>query len=141
MAMYLFHVEQKNRLEQKGLLKRFTLTCYGKQETLEEIRATKARKYEELKSGKNAREFEEWFLKYNPSMNRGLKRVASKKSVSHRIEKTYVIPNGRNKTVRFSKETPTPTPLQAVPKTRRRKQTKKRNDSWPYGKRVFKKWI
>ena len=28
---YLFFVQQKNRLSQKGLLKRFTDTCYGTQ--------------------------------------------------------------------------------------------------------------
>ena len=39
MASFLFDVEQKNRLEQHGLLKRFHLKCYGKQVTLEEIRS------------------------------------------------------------------------------------------------------
>lgn len=102
MAMYLFRVEQKNRLEQKGLLKRFSLDCYGKQETLEEIRAEKARKYEELKSAKNAREFEEWFLKYNPATNSGLKR--DEPSSMNKVTKTYVVksyPKRAKKTVRF----------------------------------------
>ena len=34
MAEYLFEVQLKNRLEQKGLLKRFSILCYGKQKTL-----------------------------------------------------------------------------------------------------------
>ena len=55
MAQYLFTVQQKNRLEQKGLLKRFSINCYGKQDTLEEMRNTKALKYKELK-GKKIRE-------------------------------------------------------------------------------------
>ena len=66
MSAYLFEVEQKNSLEQKGLLKRFSLDCYGKQPTMEEIRATKARKYEELKTSKDQKEKEMWFLKYRP---------------------------------------------------------------------------
>lgn len=69
MAAYLFEVEQKNSLEQKGLLKRFSLDCYGKQPTMEEIRAEKAAKYEELKgktSKKDLKEKEMWFLKYRP---------------------------------------------------------------------------
>ena len=33
MAQYLFNVQASNRLEQKGLLKRFSINCYGKQET------------------------------------------------------------------------------------------------------------
>jgi hypothetical protein len=65
MASFLFDVEQKNRLEQHGLLKRFNLKCYGKQVTLEEIRSEKAKKYRELKDG-HGKEYEMWFLKYAP---------------------------------------------------------------------------
>ena len=35
MSKYLFDVQQKNRLEQKGLLRRFSITCYGHQESVE----------------------------------------------------------------------------------------------------------
>ena len=49
MAEFLFKVQQKNRLEQKGLLKRFSINCYGKQLTIEKIREEKAEKYKELK--------------------------------------------------------------------------------------------
>jgi len=66
MAKFLFDVQQKNRLEQKGLLKRFSITCYGHQHSIEEIRAEKAKKYRELKKTKNKKEFEEWFLNYDP---------------------------------------------------------------------------
>jgi hypothetical protein len=65
MASFLFEVEQKNRLEQRGLLKRFSMNCYGKQPTLEEIRSEKAKKYRELKDG-HGKEYEMWFLKYAP---------------------------------------------------------------------------
>jgi len=140
MAMYLFHVEQKNRLEQKGLLKRFTLTCYGKQETLEEIRAEKARKYEELKSNRNSREMEEWFLKYNPATNTQLKRVTYKKgSVSARAEKTHVISSAR-KTVRFSSDVNSLEPNRK-PRKPKRKTEKKTDKAWPYGKPMRRKWF
>ena len=66
MSKFLFEVQQKNRLEQKGLLKRFSITCYGHQETIEEMRAHKSEKYKELKSTKNKKEYEEWFLNYKP---------------------------------------------------------------------------
>lgn len=66
MAQYLFDVQQKNRLQQKGLLKRFSITCYGKQDTLEEMRNTKAIKYKELKGKRNTKEYESWFLRYIP---------------------------------------------------------------------------
>lgn len=66
MAQYLFKVQQQNRLKQKGLLKRFSINCYGHQETLEEMRAEKAAKFIELKNARNTKEYEEWFLRYRP---------------------------------------------------------------------------
>jgi hypothetical protein len=66
MSKFLFDVQQKNRLEQKGLLRRFSINCYGHQESVEEIRAEKAKKYKELKKKGNKAEFEEWFLNYKP---------------------------------------------------------------------------
>ena len=66
MSKFLFDVQQKNRLQQKGLLKRFSITCYGHQESVEEIRSHKAEKYKELKEKGNKEEFEEWFLNYKP---------------------------------------------------------------------------
>jgi hypothetical protein len=66
MASFLFEVEQKNRLEQRGLLKRFSMNCYGKQPTLEEIRSEKALKYKELKNDTKNKEYQNWFLKYVP---------------------------------------------------------------------------
>ena len=66
MAQYLFDVQQKNRLQQKGLLRRFSINCYGQQHTLEEMREEKAQKYKELKNQRNSKEFESWFLRYVP---------------------------------------------------------------------------
>ena len=67
LSNFLFELEEKNRLAQKGLLRRFTPTCYGTQETLESIRAQKAAKFAELKTNRNSTEYQEWFLYYNPS--------------------------------------------------------------------------
>ena len=66
MSKFLFDVQQKNRLEQKGLLRRFSVTCYGHQESVEEMRSHKAEKYKELKQSGNKKEFDEWFLNYKP---------------------------------------------------------------------------
>jgi hypothetical protein len=70
MAMFLFNVQQQNRLKQKGLLKRFSLLCIGKQSSLEQIRSEKAEKYKELMSKRDTPEYDEWFLKYNPNAKR-----------------------------------------------------------------------
>ena len=67
MSKFLFDVEQKNRLSQIGLLKRFTLSCYGKQSTIESVRSEKTDMFRKLQNKRDAKEWEQWFLKYNPS--------------------------------------------------------------------------
>jgi len=66
MSKFLFDVQQKNRLAQRGLLKRFSITCYGHQQSVEEMKAEKAAKYKELKKSNDKKAFEEWFLNYRP---------------------------------------------------------------------------
>jgi hypothetical protein len=81
MVNYLFDVEQENRLAQKGLLKRFSIDCYGKQLTLDDLRSEKAEKYKELANDQNSKEYEMWFLKYSPrgKDNRIIKKGIIKK--------------------------------------------------------------
>lgn len=67
MAQYLINVQSKNRLEQKGLLKRFNINCYGNEKTLVEIRGEKAMKYKELSKNKNSNEYNKYFFKYIPN--------------------------------------------------------------------------
>jgi hypothetical protein len=91
MSNYLFDVQEKNRLAQKGLLKRFSLNCMGHQETVEEMRAEKAEKYNELKDKKNDKEYEEWFLRYRPTDTKDTKvtnKSIRKKSRSRQKQKT-----------------------------------------------------
>ena len=64
MCKQLHDLQQRNRLKQTGLLRRYGATCYGKQETLDDIKAGKAEKYQQLK--RSDPEYEEWFLKYAP---------------------------------------------------------------------------
>ena len=71
MSQFLFDVQQHNRLKQTGLLRRFSINCYGKQPTLESMRFEKTEKYEELKGKRDSREFEEWFLRYIPYEHAG----------------------------------------------------------------------
>jgi hypothetical protein len=77
MSNFLFAVQQKNRLEQKGLLKRFSIICYGHQDSLEEMRAQKAAKFKELQNKKGTEEYEEWFLNYKPN-NKDYKKEMQK---------------------------------------------------------------
>ena len=88
MSKFLFDVQQKNRLAQKGLLKRFSITCYGHQESVEEMKAEKAAKYKELKQSKNKREMEEWFLNYKPDDPTNVKKSIPKNAKKRKTRKT-----------------------------------------------------
>jgi hypothetical protein len=88
MSNYLFEVQEKNRLAQKGLLKRFSLECIGHQETVEEMRAEKAKKYAELKDKPNDKEYEEWFLRYRPTDKLKTKKTRRNLRVKKRKSKT-----------------------------------------------------
>jgi len=70
MSKMLFEIEQRNRLEQKGILKRFSIKCYGKQPSLEDIRAEKTEMFQKLADKRETKEYEEWFLKYNPGLDK-----------------------------------------------------------------------
>jgi hypothetical protein len=86
MAKYLFYVEEQNRLEQKGLLKRFSIKCIGKQPSLEEIRSEKALKFKELAKKRGTEEYEMWFLKYNPAENKKGKPIETLNSMEKNTE-------------------------------------------------------
>jgi hypothetical protein len=86
MSNYLFEVQEKNRLAQRGLLKRFSLNCMGHQETVEEMRAEKAEKFAELKGKRGDPEYEEWFLRYRP-LDKKLEKDENKKAKTKTIKK------------------------------------------------------
>jgi hypothetical protein len=101
IAQYLFLIQIKNRLSQKGLLKRFTTKCYGKQQTLEDIRALKVFKYNELKKEKNSAKYNEYFLRYIP-LQQHIKKIKNntKKNKINKINKTKRNKTKPNKTKR-----------------------------------------
>jgi hypothetical protein len=105
MSKFLFDVQQKNRLQQKGLLRRFSITCYGHQESIEEIRAHKAEKYREIKQKGDKKEMEEWFLNYKPddNKNRKIEKVKNKskkikrKTINKKYKKALSIYGGKTR--------------------------------------------
>jgi len=102
MAKFLFDVEQKNRLAQRGLLKRFSIDCYGKQPTIESIRAEKASMFQRLKNQRNSREYEEWFLRYNPGMKTELSGESKKRRTQKNKSRTYLEKKkGKSKTMKL----------------------------------------
>ncbi len=118
MSKYLFDVQEKNRLAQKGLLKRFSINCMGHQVTVEEIRAEKAKKYEELKHTKNKAEYEEWFLRYRPSDNDKNSKNSDKNSKNSNKNSNK---NSKNKTMK----------MKTMKTKKKKRKTKKRGIFFP----------
>jgi len=67
IAEFLFKIQQQNRLAQRGVLKRFSINCYGHQPSIEEIRANKSKMFKKLSGARAGAEYEAWFLSYSPS--------------------------------------------------------------------------
>lgn len=105
LAEYLYDLQEDNRLNQKGLLKRFSMKCYGKQPTMEDIRAKKAQKYAEMASKKGTPEYEEWFLNYKPSMSKKNANSNANNSINSVNETKNIIkspkPKSRQRVVPF----------------------------------------
>ena len=92
MSQFLFKIQQKNRLRQKGLLRRFSPDCYGVQSTLEKMREEKAEIYRKLKNKKNKKrkEWEWYFLRYIPSEHftkKGKKKKKRKNKTKRKSKK------------------------------------------------------
>ena len=106
MAKFLFDVEQANRLEQKGVLKRFSIDCYGKQPTLESMRMEKSEMFEKLKNKKGTEEYERWFLKYSPKEQRNDRSVKDSDSGYYGVlyQKTRKNKKGIRRTKRGKRE-------------------------------------
>ena len=67
MCDYLFKTQEKNRLQQKGLLRRFSMDCYGEERhTKEKSRAHKSEMFEKLKNNRGSDEWNWYFLRYVP---------------------------------------------------------------------------
>lgn len=71
MSTFLFSLQEKNKLKQKGLFKRFSYNCIGTQKSLENIRQEKTEKYNELKNKRGTKEYDKYFLKYYPAEKKG----------------------------------------------------------------------
>ena len=85
---YLFKIQKRNRLKQGGLLKRFSINCYGKQETLELMRKEKAEMFDKLKNKRSGKEWDRYFLKYIPGKNSNINKKSKTKKSKTKKSKT-----------------------------------------------------
>ena len=110
MSEFLFRVQQKNRLKQDGILKRFSIDCYGDQLTKEGARSEKSHKYKELKGvDRDSKEWEWWFLNYIPngrsSKQKKISPTRKKKSKNNTRKKLRKNKNTHKRKKRRKKKT------------------------------------
>jgi hypothetical protein len=98
MAQYLFTVQSKNRLINKGLLKRFNSECYGTETTLQTIREKRAEKFIELKPKRGTKEYDEYFLRYTPGEKPIKKKQVKTSKIKGTTKKTRMNSSKMNKT-------------------------------------------
>lgn len=124
MAKFLFDVQQENRLEQKGMLKRFSIDCVGKQATLDDMRVEKSEKFKELADQRGTREYDMWFLKYNPSKPEGKGKqqgktcVCSKKTNTVTTKSPVETPESVKTTIKSPKKTQRISKTKSKPKSK-----------------------
>jgi hypothetical protein len=66
MSQYIYDLQYDNLTKNDGVFKRFSKPCIGKQVTLKDIKDVKSHMFNKLKDKKGTREYDEWFLNYNP---------------------------------------------------------------------------
>jgi hypothetical protein len=80
MSEFLYKVQQMNRLQQKGILRRFSIECYGKPTTIQAIKSRRNTLHKELKKDRFSKEYIKHFMRYIPGTKQGSKiKIASRK--------------------------------------------------------------
>jgi hypothetical protein len=110
MCEELFKTQQRAEFSQKGILRRFDVSCYGKQLTLEDIHRLKTEMYHKLKRSDDKRQFDEWFLRYEPS------KTPSKEEPSTKTRKRKVKHRSTPRTRKVAKGEPAGKQKEAVKK-------------------------
>ena len=98
MSKYLFDVQRENIKKNEGILKRFSVDCYGTQPTMASIRSDKNKVHELLQSKKGTRQWDEHFLKYDPNNKKGTLKKKGKQKVKKRKTRRVKRKTKRRKT-------------------------------------------
>ena len=67
----------------KGVFKELPIECYGDMHTLPKMLEKKSEMFNKLKNKKNSKEYEEWFLKYDPYEN-SISKLKTNNKTKHR---------------------------------------------------------
>tara|TARA_B100000900_G_scaffold415672_1_gene446529 strand:+ start:225 stop:1715 length:1491 start_codon:yes stop_codon:yes gene_type:complete len=87
-ATELYKIQKENRLAQRGVLKRFSLNCYGHQPSKAEMLKKKRDKIKELSKDKDSKEYESWALNYQPSEIETKKKAEKVSNKKKTVKKT-----------------------------------------------------
>lgn len=136
IAKMLFELQEKNKLSQKGILRRFPTKCYGTQKTLEIVRTEKAEMYKKYGNNKKSREYDEWFLNYKPIMGK-------RKTKTTPPLKSYSIIKSKNakKMSKTQEKTKTKTEEEIIPIVSKSEKTKTPSSSTKSKKNWLQKKI
>ena len=94
LSDFLLKVIEKNKLNDRGILKRFAMICYGKQKTLEDLRSEKNDKFKEFterKLDRESKEYNMWFLKYVPKSSRNITKKKKENTKSKTVKNLSTI--------------------------------------------------
>lgn len=131
MAQKLTELQNKHKHETSGLLRRFTIDCYGVQKTKKDLMKNKYNKFMELmdkKYKKGDYEYDQWFLNYKSNVNNKFtinKNTATKtnsllKTKSSRIRRKHIKKRrrtSRSKYMQYDDESKTRKKRMRTPRT------------------------
>jgi hypothetical protein len=80
VADFLYQLQQKHLSSQKGILKAYSITCYGHQPSQQDMRKEKAKMRKKIKPG--SPHYEDWFLNYRPAKQQKQTQVKKEKHAS-----------------------------------------------------------
>jgi hypothetical protein len=116
-AAELYKIQKENRLAQRGVLKRFSMNCYGHQKSKAETMKFKKEKVKEMnlaKVDKSSKEYESWTLNYVPSEVEDAKKSEKEKEAKKKTQ---------NKSLKKSKKRSTMKKKQSKTNSTRKKKS------------------
>jgi hypothetical protein len=140
LSKTLLDLQEKHKLDQKGIFKRYTITCYGHQTSQREMREEKANMYEKLKNKIGTLEYNKWFYNYKPNKQNQILNSKKLLKPKYNLENDENKPHVKNKL--YDENEPHDekiNPIQKPKKTKKTKKTKKKFVN-PYDTRKKRKF-
>ena len=119
-------------------MRRFSITCYGHQESVEEMRAHKSEKFKELSSKRGTKEYDEWFLNYRPDQkNKWVKNISHTNTINNMNNNNNNNMNNNNNNINNNNNNITDQMNMKPKKTKTNPKKKKTNKTKTKPKKTF----